>query len=228
MAKQPQKHPIYGFLNREGSNPHLNQGVTIDKQGKIFRWVGANPIVSTGVERVYKNWEEFNTWAETPGNGLAKLEEIHSELFGHPIPAKANIVTTSVAIYSKWCVMAEDRTTAPGSNSAPKDPVTGRKSTIGTRIYTVLWDGKSAYALKTPQATACLKIITEEARPTKVEVKDPTTGLDNWVEVPQITEAALKEAVVRRQAELRTRQDPWRIFQYYRPQLIQAKLIKHN
>jgi hypothetical protein len=43
-----------------------------------------------------------------------------------------------------------------------------------------------------------------------------------------ISEKDLKDAVIKRAAELKTRQDPWRIFQYYRPQLIQAKLIRHS
>lgn len=216
MANKP--HPIFGTLDISSSNPHLKQGLTFDKQGKIFRWENANPIVAEGTENVYKNWDEFNTYAEKLG--LPVVDEIFKKLFGHPIPKKMGLTNATVAMYAKYASTAEDRV-------SPVDPNTGRKSNIGTRVYTVLWDGKTAPALKTPQAMACLKIVHEEAKLAPANIPG-TKETDEKIETLQITEADLKAKVIVRQAELKTRQDPWRIFQYYRPQLIAAKLIKHN
>ena len=42
------------------------------------------------------------------------------------------------------------------------------------------------------------------------------------------TEAKLREVVQARAQELKTKQDPWRIFQYYRPQLVKLGFIAHN
>lgn len=42
------------------------------------------------------------------------------------------------------------------------------------------------------------------------------------------TEAQLRAKVAERAEELKTRQDPWRIFQYYRPMLVKAGVIAHN
>lgn len=219
MQKQ---HPIYGILNRESTNPDLKRALVFDKHGKVFKFetLSHNSIVADGIEKTYGNWEAFEA-ANTP---MPELDAIHKALFGHPVPKKATHIDATVAIYAKWASNAEDRTGATGT---PKDPVTGRKSTIGTRIYTVLWDGKTAIPLKTPQAIACLKIISEEAKPADTTERDPE-GKDIIVQRPQINETDLKAKVMERQAELKTQQHPWRIFQYYRPQLLAAHLIRHN
>lgn len=58
-----------------------------------------------------------------------------------------------------------------------------------------------------PQAIACLEIMVGMKR-------------------PEILEQDLKDEIDKRQDMLHTRQEPWRIFQYYRPQLMQHKLIR--
>jgi hypothetical protein len=88
-----------------------------------------------------------------------------------------------------------------------------RKSSLGTRVYTLLEDPGTG--LKTPQAQACMKIFKESV-------------IQDGDKKNTITEEELKRAVIARGQELKTRQDPWRIFQYYRPDLIKGKFIKHD
>jgi len=59
----------------------------------------------------------------------------------------------------------------------------------------------------TPQAQACLRLFLSEG-------------------TNEVSEARMKELVEERQADLNTRQDPWRIWQYYRPQLIELRWIR--
>ena len=42
----------------------------------------------------------------------------------------------------------------------------------------------------------------------------------------KVRESRMMDIVNDRQSELNTKQDPWRIFQYYRPELVQCLLIK--
>jgi hypothetical protein len=87
-----------------------------------------------------------------------------------------------------------------------------RKSSLAGRLY---WATGTEGAPKTPQAQTCLKILKES-----VHKDGPNKG--------KITEEDLKKAINARAAEIRTRQDPWRIFQYYRPTLVKAGFIKHT
>lgn len=66
-------------------------------------------------------------------------------------------------------------------------------------------------AIKTPQARVCYEILLECLKGKR-----------------ECTEAELKAKVEEQGVRLKTRQPAWRIFQYYRPQLIQAGLVKRN
>jgi len=67
--------------------------------------------------------------------------------------------------------------------------------------------------VKTPQAKTCLRIMADVVHPN-----------DKGDLV--CTEGELKKAITERQAELKTRQEPWRIFQYYRPRLVEQGLVR--
>jgi len=64
----------------------------------------------------------------------------------------------------------------------------------------------------TPQARKCLEFVELALKMSK---KD------------RVTEPELKEFVKHRGAELKTKQEPWHIFMYYRPALIEAKILKY-
>lgn len=69
----------------------------------------------------------------------------------------------------------------------------------------------TTHVIKTRQAVKCLDLFIRCLQANKsAEVK----------------ESILKAYVEEHASELNTRQPAWRIFQYYRPQLIQANLLK--
>jgi hypothetical protein len=195
---------IYRDLNQDNKNLKLCLIFPEGSDPKWHKYLSRKDCTLTDkdIKMCYVDWdalEQDKQWQ------LPQLEEEHKKLFNAPIPNKLNRAEATVIIYHKWCALAIDHTKDAKSS--------GKKSTLDSRVYTrVFVDGKATTAnLKTPQAMACLKIFEESMN-----------------DKHQITEAELKAKIIERAAELKTRQDPWRIFQYYRPQLIQAKLITHN
>lgn len=154
-------------------------------------------------DKIFENMDAL--LASNPQTILA----YHAQFLGVEPPKKQD--TERTAFYL-WAWMAKNGKPILSEKTHHADGTPTRKSTIGSRVYTVLPVPASGHGLKTPQAITCLKIVTESA--------DPTTM--------SITEEALKAKVIERQLEIKTRQDPWRIFQYYRPTLIASKLLKHD
>lgn len=209
--KQNQGPEFYKGLDLE-NNKNLKLCLVWNKgDNKIFKFDSPSHIslVKDAILRKFDNWDDLETNKDWQ---MPQLEEEHKRLFGHPIPAKATRVEACVAIWQKWCSIAEDRT----KTGNPVNASGNKKQSYDNRIYTLL-TGSKDMGLKTPQAIACVKILEESM------AKSEVPG-----ELGTITEKDLKAKIYERGAELRTRQDAWRIFQYYRPQLIQTKVLKHN
>jgi hypothetical protein len=81
-----------------------------------------------------------------------------------------------------------------------------RKSTIGQTLYRR--GTETSCAVHTPQAKACFALFER-----CIEQRE------------SVKEEELRAFVEAHATELHTKQDPWRIFQYYRPQLMKAHLI---
>jgi hypothetical protein len=205
------------YANLNMDNKNLKLCLAWDTEGHIFKFDSRSHVhlTTANTTAIYASWEEFSNdpaWTEE------RIRAKHVELFGSDWPKKSNKLEASTKIWHMWVSKAEDRIKTSPSNPVNQVQVNpdgttkaSRKSTIGARVYTFL--GRPAGAtLKTPQAMACLKIVEESV--------DATTKT--------ITEENLKAIVYTRSAELRTKQDAWRIFQYYRPQLIAGKFLKHN
>jgi hypothetical protein len=158
-------------------------------------------------DSIFKQWAGFSAFCEESKNTISCY---HSNLFNAEPPKDQDHIITAVYVWNKiLSVATADLTT--------QVPVTasGRKSTIGNCQYRAgseTGDGQ----LKTPQARACLKLFREILNSDKATVE----GEDRY-----ITEADLRQYIIDHAAELHTKQDPWRIFQYYRPNLISEKLI---
>ncbi len=152
-------------------------------------------------DTIFKTWDGFNKFVE---EGKQTILAYHENFFHENPPKNQDIMQTSIYVWNYIIKNAKtDMTTIiPVSAS-------GRKSTIGLCEYRVIGEGEGQ--LKTPQAKACLKLLREIVA---------TQGDAGYV-----TEEVLKQYVIEKASELKTRQDPWRIFQYYRPQLISEKLI---
>lgn len=154
-----------------------------------------------------KVWAGFEKFLEENAQTILTY---HANLFGSEPPKKQPLQDTALYVWYALCARATDRT-----SKTPRDPVTGRKSDLMTRKYflgtVVPKDNDYVALIQTRQAYVCYRIFR-----------------DAIGKSPSITEADLKRAMENRAAEIQTRQDPWRIFQYYRSQLIKLNLLKHD
>lgn len=222
--KREKKIPvIYDGLDTTRAGTELC--LVIDKHGGVFKFDSPSlvTIVKDAIYQMWPNFDKFDDWGQ---NNHAQVCTLHSQLFRTNAPKGSDPILMRVYVWKKLIEGAQDRTTGAG-NPVSKTK-TGRVSTIGSRVYELILPLPD-HQIRTYQALACLKIITEESRPFKVgEHVDPISHSATDTLRYRITEDDLRKKVIERAAELKTKQDPWRIFQYYRPQLIAAKLIRHD
>lgn len=110
-------------------------------------------------------------------------------------------------------------------NSAPDpakiNPETGKLKRVFKKLenrgYEIIKLELDANLKMPPQAKTCLEFFSELVKKYNPE------GEDKIVTVP---EKEVQAYVLEQQIRLKTRQDPWRIFQYYRPTLIQNGFIR--
>ena len=207
MSKQKKKSQevksspeIYAGLN---TNTELKAYVVEDVH-MLYYIFDSKSHVHIVKEAIQKGWDGFNAFAEENKNTILAY---HDNFFKVNPPEEQALDITAAYCWSKIISLAVDRRTT-------KVPVnaSGRKSTIGLCEYRagVITEGDGS--LKTPQAKACLKLFRQRLALAE--------GDDKF-----ILEADLRKYIEEHASELHTRQDPWRIFQYYRPNLIQEKLI---
>ena len=153
-----------------------------------------------------KVWGGFNEFLKEHKNTVLAY---HEQLFKTEPPKDQPIEVTAVYVWNKLISIAKTDLTTEVPVSA-----SGRKSTIGTCEYRL--GEQKVPNLKTPQAQACYRLLTQ-----CIAENAGTYPAED----PFITEQVLKQYIIDHAAELKTRQDPWRIFQYYRPVLITDKLI---
>ena len=208
QAKQAKSIPeIYQGLDR--NTELLKYCIVEDIHGQFFGYKTAaeNNIVTPAVQKKWDNWEKFND------EGQSTIMTYHANLFDAEPPKDQALVLTSTYVWYKLFEHIENKN---AFNQTRIPTRAGRKSTIGNSEYRRGEPGTGT--LKTPQALASLKLFD------KALEKDGTDHEEGRV----ITEDKLRKYIEDNAAELRTRQDPWRIFQYYRPQLIEQKLIKRR
>lgn len=158
-------------------------------------------------ESIQKIWENFNKFTEENRNTILTY---HANLFNSEPDKERDIVITAMLVWNKMIATA----TADLTTEVPV--IAGRKSTIGNCEYRPGKIKEGDGQLKTPQAKACLKMFRQCL----------TDNADSYPpEDPYVTEAVLRQYIIDHAAELHTRQDPWRIFQYYRPSLMAEHLI---
>jgi hypothetical protein len=150
-------------------------------------------------EAIHKSWACLSKFME---ENKQTILTYHATIFKAEPPKDQLIEVTARYTWNKIFPTATDR-------RAPIIPTTssGRKSTIGLCEYHKGLKS-DATGLKTPQASTCYKMFIE--------------CLDTH---ECVTETTLRKYVEDNAGRLHTRQDPWRIFQYYRPLLITEQLI---
>lgn len=157
-----------------------------------------------------KRWDNFDAFEKDVNNQTALT--YHENLFGVSPPKNQDLIFTKINVWHKMCMLVKNKAFA-NETGTPKDPVTNRKSTILTCTYSVGEITEGTADVKTYQALKCLELFR---------------GCMTKEGSEEITEGVLKQYVIDNAAILKTRQDPWRIFQYYRPTLIAAKLIRRK
>jgi hypothetical protein len=182
--------------------------VIIDVTGKVYSFKNESVPVPPEIEPdiIFKNFDDFSSRNEQT------ILTFHANIFKSEPPKKQRIIQTALMVWAHWI----------GVGSKPilvnVDPETGekkRESTILKRLYKpgemLLKQGTAACPIKTRQALVCLQIF-----------------VDALGDKPSITEEDLRRHVETRAAEIKTKQDPWRIFQYYRPNLIKGGMLRHD
>jgi hypothetical protein len=199
------------------ATPNIYHGLDITKNGKcfiledvhfqfyIFESISHHHIVK---EAIHKTWNSLDTFLDEPKQTILAY---HDNFFKVSPPKDQDLTLTAQYVWAKIISLAVDR--------RPQAPVnaTGRKSAIGNCVYRPgqlsKVDPLSEGMLKTPQSKICLRLLRE------------CIAANSTPEDPQVTESILRQYIIDHASELKTRQDPWRIFQYYRPELIAEKLI---
>jgi hypothetical protein len=219
MAKAKKSVPsIYEGINPDNKLLHLFLMEDVDGNTSVFNNEAQLTSMKSYQEliapTIRKTWKGLDAFLEENEQTVLTY---HEQMFGANPPKDQDRVTTATYTWRKLVSQAKNQC----QSKETVDPVTGRKSTIGNRLY-FLGSGDTTQVIKTPQAQACYKIFTEtlDKHGTEQPVNEKPTRV--------ITEAVLKQAVIDRAGELKTRQDPWRIFQYYRPSLLKMGLIRHN
>lgn len=205
---------IYHTVNRDASR--TNQCLVEDVHGAFFRFntPQENHILKDGIQKI---WPNFNVFSDEPKQTLLTY---HAALFKSEPPKDQNLIDTATWIWFALCDKATDRTA--------KTPVTaeGRISSLGTRKYVLTDKEMSVAEVKTPQAITCYRILSDAIKAQyEIDIKDMPEDVKK-VHKAHVTEENLKKQVLNRAGEIKTRQDPWRIFQYYRPTLIKLGLIR--
>lgn len=217
VALRPDGIPALEIYNNVlVDNKSQNDCLVLDKHGQWFRFKSPShcTIVSAGIE--FK-WDDFNHWCDN--RTIAEIHADHLALFGCEVPKEMvklskedESVHLKLLVWKERCRVANDRTEKPVAVDRKTGEPRGRK--LANRKYVLVcadWEKK----VTIPQALACMRILASSAENTTNE------GC-----VAEIGEDALKAKITERQSELHTKQDPWRIFQYYRPQLIAAGVLR--
>jgi len=216
--------------NEVKNTPDTYVGLTIDTKNQdscliedihggyyIFDKPEACHIIS---KAIHKKWATIRAFMEETEQTILCY---HENLFNVAPPKNQDTLLTAQYVWNKLFSLAVDRRTSQVPVSA-----TGRKSTIGLSEYrygeAILANKKPDFTgmLKTPQSKVCLKLFREAMDSTRPEHDEAPTSEH------MVTEAILRKYVEDHAAELHTKQDPWRIFQYYRKDLIEEKLIRRQ
>lgn len=133
----------------------------------------------------------------------------------------------SLELWNLMCHVADDRRSA-ADRVAARDPISGKvkgkrgrkKQNLNGRVYTVI-DVCDQPMNKKQMLDDC-PCTTRQAKKIYEFFVDEILKTGS----PHVTEGRMKDIVNDRAEELRTKQDPWRIFCYYRPELVDCQLVR--
>ena len=205
------------------SDERLKCCIAVTINNKVYMYRNVASITLT--EGARNNNMEWDGWSEFCDAVSAKDMVALAKDVGIKLDfKKGDKIELSLEVWEKMCKIADDRRQAP-TQITKRNPVTGdtvkqrgrKPQNLGARHYSVL----TKFASKKEYMDDC-PCTTRQARKVYEFFVDEVISTGG----SEITEARMMDIVNDRQSELNTKQDPWRIFQYYRPELIQCKLVK--
>lgn len=183
-----------------------------------YRRGAAVTVMSQDIEG---KWDGFDNFADT--HTLDALSGMHKELFGKAIPKGMVKDEVALMVWAKIIARAKDRTDLGGGETINKEGKRGPRESLGDRIYIFALERYNKEEKLPKQVHAIMEAVQTYFQSSKNE-DDHDQGNPAILEkeLRPVIEQAAKNGV------LTTKQDPWRIFSYYRPMLVQNGLVKHD
>ena len=228
-TKKPAKvNPEASFSSRltPEDKKHYDRCLVNSQDGMWYLFsddkVGAAGIITPRV--LYPNWKAFAASFGIDDQGshtadTAGLANLYATSFGKEATKEMqkDPMELSIMVWMQLCKTAVNRLSARAPEvTAAGNPKRSFKKLLdrGYEIIKLEIDPKLKLP---PQAKTCLEFFAEL-------VKEANPSGENRIET--IKEDRVKAYVIEQQTRLQTRQDPWRIFQYYRPTLIKEGFIR--
>lgn len=161
----------------------------------------------------YRNWEEYDRTFTDESSDMFELHGTYKALYSCDAPANAHKKTLTKAIWAKYYLGAIDRTSTY-STGATRNNVTGereRKRSMDRRGYRAL-DVPSVENLPNQALIVHRELLKLHTQANKDIISE--------AEVIDLMNRLRDSGI------LKTKQDPFRIFQYYRPALLKANKLE--
>lgn len=195
----------YERFDMKADCPCFKHVIAIAPSGKIYRYKNAESIsLEPSIiprSRIFDGCDQFGEMDAAEIKKIANERELDPFNYIDRAAKKVPKQTLAMAVWLELCKRA-DLVVKTAAQHAE------RKSNLNNRMYIIdrKKQGTSVADLPT-QAITCLQLM--------------------WAhDSDQISEGELKALIVANAAKLNTRQDPWRIFQYYRSKLNSAGFFR--
>ena len=216
MARNNEWKPYNPTDNR------LKAYIAISNSNKVYMYNSMSDV--TLVDSARDKTKEWDGWEHFNQSLIAKeMVTLTIQLGIHIRFKTGSKEDLSLEVWEELCRIADDRRGA-NKQVATRNSLTGkvekkrgrRSVDSSSRRYVMKVHGNKKKLMeecpcRTRQARKIWEFIVDECI---------ATGL------PYIVESRMQNIVNDRAQELNTKQNPWRIFQYYRPELIDCQLIK--
>lgn len=216
MSKKPNPKAAFSQTLTPEQKANYERSLVLGNDGLTYLF--SNPAATVAIvnpAKVYDNFKAFT--ASTDAVETAKLHSLAFGGEGHTKADEADLLEWQVKVWMQLCKTANNRL-------ASAQPAGTRKVSekMLNRAYELVKSEIPAELKLPPQAKTCLTFLVECAAKDEAYQKVPAEDRG----VFSIKEDAFKEYVTTNAARLNTRQDPWRIFQYYRPVLINYGFLR--
>lgn len=221
IAKLIATPDIYKDLTLPTKTIATERSVAIHTEGSITVMPkGYRPLdlEQIPVDKFFTDLEDF---AKQNAN---TIKAYHEEFIG-PVPKKQNIEETGMWVWAYFTKNGKPAIPAPVIEPKPGTEDKPRARSILARTYTLLMTHEQVVKAHAEENTKMQRATQSAGLPRQaLEV----IAILSEVAKPTIGEEQLRTVFSQSAERLKTKQDPWRIFQYYRAQLITNKILKHD